>query len=124
MTDLAFALLAAAAMVGTALAIVHARGAGKILGHAVPTIHALIGTAGLAVLITALRRPPSAHALRMGTAGFGTAGAVFVALAFLLGLAMASRAWRRKPPGGAMIGIHATLAVAGVTLILAVVLLD
>jgi len=36
---------------------------------------------------------------------------------------MASRAWRRKPPGGALIGIHATLAIAGVTLLLALVAL-
>ncbi|HEY7990783.1 MAG TPA: hypothetical protein VID77_05275 [Stellaceae bacterium] len=124
MIDLAFGILAVAALVGSGLAIVHARGPGaKIIGRTVPTIHAVIGTVGLAVLIAALRLGASAASERLGTAGFGTAAAGLVALAFLVGLLMASRAWRRKPPGGALIGIHATLAIAGVTLLLALVAL-
>ncbi|MGH6982398.1 MAG: hypothetical protein ACREFC_14450, partial [Stellaceae bacterium] len=88
MTELAFALLAAAAVLGTVVAIAYARGpATKVIGRAVPTIHAVIGAAGLAILIAALRHRPSAASARMGTAGFDIAAAGLVALAFLVGLA-------------------------------------
>jgi hypothetical protein len=71
-------------------------------------VHGVLGTAGLAALLLALRAglPPSA----MGTEGFGPAAAGFVALAFVLGLAIAL--FRRRPPG-VLVAAHASLAIAG-----------
>lgn len=124
MMDLAFGILAAAALFGAALAILYARGPGaKPVARAVPAIHAAIGVAGLAVLIVALRTGASAAATRMGMADFGPFAAGLIAVALLVGLVIASYAWRRQRPGGALIGAHATLAVAGVTLLLVLVAL-
>jgi hypothetical protein len=124
MMDLAFGILAAAALFGAVLAILYARGPGaKPVGRAVPAIHATIGVAGLAALIVALRTGAGAAATRMGMANFGPIAAGLIAVALLIGLVIASYAWRRKRPGGALIGAHATLAVAGVTLLLVLVAL-
>ncbi|HXE16901.1 MAG TPA: hypothetical protein VN632_06710 [Stellaceae bacterium] len=124
MIDLAFGILAAAALIGAGLAVAYAYGASaRNVGRAVPTIHAAIGAAGFAVLIAALRAGSTAASRRMGTAGFDFAAAAFLVLALLVGVVIGVRAWRRKSPGGMLIGIHATLAVAGVTLLLAVVAL-
>ncbi len=124
MINLAFGILAAAALFGAVLAILYARGPdARPIGRAAPAIHAMIGVAGLIVLVAALRAGPSAVAVRMGMANFGIFAAVLIALAFLIGLVIAAYVWRWKRPGGVLIGAHATLAVAGVTLLLVMVAL-
>lgn len=125
MITLAFGVLAAAALFGAVLAILYARGPdARPIGRVVPAVHAAIGVAGLALLVAALRAGPGAVAARMGIANFGIFAAFLIALAFLVGLVIASYVWRGRRPGGAWIGAHATLAVAGVTLLLVLVALS
>ena len=63
MMELAFGILAAAALFGFVLAILYARGPdAKPIGRVVPAVHATVGAAGLAVLIAALRGGPSTAA--------------------------------------------------------------
>ena len=124
MMAFAFGILAAAALFGAVLAILYARGPeAKPIGRVVPAIHGTIAAAGLAVLIVALRAGPSATATRMGTASFGLFAAALIAVALAVGLVVAAHSWRGRRPPGALIGAHATLAVAGVTLLLVVVAL-
>ena len=118
MLDLAFAILCAAVLSGSALAILYARGAQPWLPHrAAPPIHGALGAAGLAALIAALLHgmPPS----HMGTGGFAPLAAGLLAAAFCLGLALAFLSWRRGRSAGALVGTHASLAVAGFVLLLA-----
>jgi hypothetical protein len=123
MIDVAFAVLAAAALFGVGLAILYARGASaKPLHYAVPAAHGIIGAGGLGLLIGALRHGGiGAAAARMGEAGFGATAAGLIGLALMFGLGIAVVSWRGKRPGGALIGIHASLAIAGIALLLAVV---
>ncbi len=124
MMAFAFGILAAAALFGAVLAILYARGPeAKPIGRVVPAIHGSIGAAGLAVLIVALRAGPSAAAARMGTAGFGLFAAGLIATALAVGLVIATYVSRGRRPGGALIGTHATLAVAGITLLLVMIAL-
>jgi hypothetical protein len=73
------------------------------------------------VLLLALARglPPS----QMGTGGFAPIAAGLLAAAFSLGLALAFLSWRRGRPGGALVGAHASFAIAGFVLLLALVAL-
>ena len=71
MLALAFGLLCTAAGIGTALVIVYLKGpSARSAPLAIPIAHAALGTAGLTLLILALRR--GLRHTGMGTAGFGT----------------------------------------------------
>lgn len=122
MIEFAFAILCAAVLSGSALAVLYARGARSRPPHkAVPPLHGALGAAGLLTLLLALLRgvPPS----HMGTGGFAPLAAGLLAAAFCLGLALALLAWRRGRPAGAVVGAHASLAIAGFVLLLALVAL-
>jgi len=120
--ELAFGILCAAGLIGLGLALRYLRGAAASPAHAaIPALHGMVGTAGLAVLLAVLNRPhpPSA----MGTAGFGDISAALLVLALLLGLAVALAAWRGRRPAGAVVGAHAGLAIAGLVMLLALIVL-
>ena len=78
--------------------------------------HGVLGIAGWALLLLALRRgiPPSAA----GTTGFAPAAAVLLSVALLLGLAIGLR---RRRPAGLLVAVHASLAVAGFAVLWTVV---
>jgi hypothetical protein len=122
MTGLAFGILCAAALLGLALAVSYLRRSpARPHRAAVAVLHGAAGTAGLAVLLAALRGAPPRDA--MGTAQFGQIGAALLAAALVLGLAIAWAAWRQRRAPGALVGAHAGLAVAGLVVLLALVAL-
>ena len=106
---LAFYLLGAAVVIGAGLAFPYLRGIdSRRLPWPVGVAHGTLGAAGLAALLLVLRNglPPST----MGTTGFGPAAAAFLALALILGLAIALL---RVRPAGVLVAFHASLAIIG-----------
>lgn len=122
MLALAFALVCAAALVGSGLAIVYANGpTDRTPRSAIRVAHAMLGAGGLAVLLFALwRGPPPAG---MGIAGFGVITGCLLALTLGVGLLLARASWRRRRPAAVLVGAHASLAVAGLVMLLALVAL-
>ncbi|HEV2301150.1 MAG TPA: hypothetical protein VGR91_06215 [Stellaceae bacterium] len=112
MIRFAFGILCAAVLTGSALAILYARGAQPWPPHrAAAPIHGMLGAAGLVALVLALVRGlPRSH---MGTGGFAPLATGLVAAAFCLGLVLALTSWHRGRPAGALVGAHASLAIAG-----------
>jgi len=127
MLSLSAAILAAAVLLGAILATLHLRadGASRLpswfLGPA-GAMHGLLGAAGLAVLVLALQGPVRGAAT--GTASFGTIAAILLATAFAAGLGIALAHLRRARPPGALIGLHALLAISGVVILAAYILLN
>jgi hypothetical protein len=111
----ALALLILAAALGAYLVACYLRR--RSAGRAVRLSHAGFGIAGLGALLLSLQT--SGPASQMGTAGFGPTAAVLVALALLLGLALARAFWQRRRPNELLVGFHAGLAIAGLVLLLA-----
>ena len=104
----AFWLLTVAVVLGGSLALPYLRTALRRLPWPLRVAHGVAGAAGLAVLLAVLRHGlPSSE---MGTAGFGPAAALLLALALLLGLGIVF--WRRRPPG-VLVACHAGVAIAG-----------
>lgn len=127
MLTAAFAILALAVLLGSALAVLHLRAqtsaAEKPSGPAVPwavgALHGLLGVGGLGCLLLALRGP--ARGVEQGTASFGAIAATLLALAALAGGAILLTHLRKRRPG-ALIGIHATLAIGGFVVLAAYLL--
>gem|GEM_PF-1541428 len=122
MLEFAFAILCAAVLIGAGLAVAFLRGPQAKPPHrAIPPVHGALGGAGLGALLVALR-----HGLPrtgMGTAGFGVIAAGLLGLAFALGLALGvARRYRRLP--GALVGAHASLAIAGFVVLLTLIALS
>ena len=116
----AFYLLGAAVALGGGLAVHFMRGAAaRRPPFPILLAHGVLGAVGLGLLLLALHRglPPSAA----GIAGFGPAAAVFIALALLLGAAIALF---RTRPQGVLVVFHASLAIAGFVMLWTVVSLD
>jgi len=82
-------------------------------------VHGLIGVAGSGLLLLGLQGP--ARGVRSGAGSFGTIAAVLLVAALALGLLVATGRLRRKRPSALVLGIHATLAVTGLTLLAAYV---
>lgn len=122
MLDLAFGVLTAAALIGAGLAVHFARGpAVRQPPAAIPLVHGGLGAIGLAVLGVVIRHGlPSAG---NGTADFGSIAAGFLAVALLCGLLILFAAWRRRRPSGLLVATHASLAIAGIVLLLTLVAL-
>ena len=81
-------------------------------------LHGVAGIAGLALLVRALGVEPP-RGLSSGAGSFGTIAAVLIGAGLLLGLAAFAARWRRRPAGMLLLGSHATLAVAGLTMLAA-----
>lgn len=122
MLGFSFGLLCAAAGIGAGLAIHYMRGpAARPLPAGIAALHAGLGAASLLLLLLTLRRGLPRGG--MGTAGFGPGAAAFISLALALGLVLAHAAWRRRRPPAILVGTHASLAVAGLVLLLALLAL-
>jgi hypothetical protein len=119
MLTAAFIVLACTVAFGSGIALPHLRSASAA---AVPpwlaALHALLGLGGLGLLLAALRGP--ARGVGQGTASFGMISAVLIALAALFAGGMLARRLRNRRPG-ALLGIHATLAVSGFVMLAAYV---
>ncbi|HTV87737.1 MAG TPA: hypothetical protein VME41_01865, partial [Stellaceae bacterium] len=117
---LAFVLSCGAAAVGGGLAVLYLQGPqAKRPAAGLLALHAGLGAASLAVLLTALRRGPPHTG--MGTAGFGPTAASLLATALLFGLWLALLSWRRRRAGELLVFVHAGLAITGVVVLLALV---
>ncbi len=81
--------------------------------------HGLTGLAGFILLLLGLRGPP--RGVQIGASGFGAVAAVLIGLALALGLAVVVSRLRRRPVSPLALGIHATLAVAGLVMLAAYV---
>jgi hypothetical protein len=121
MLSAAFISLAAAVALGTALAMILSRGRGA---PATPwplrTLHGILGIGGLSCLMLALRGPPRGEDL--GVASFGAISAGLIALAALAGIGILFMHVAKKRRAGALIGLHATLAVTGFVMLAAYLL--
>ena len=88
---------------------------------AIRIAHAALGASGLAVLLYALWRSPLQAG--MGTAGFGVIAGGLLALTLAVGLLLAHVTPRRRRPAAVLVGAHASLAIAGLVMLLALVAL-
>jgi hypothetical protein len=122
MIDAAFYILSAALLIGAGLSIFYMRGAGAKPPHRIILLaHGGLGAAGLIVLLISLRRGlPNAG---IGVSGFGNVAAGLLGLALALGLMLAGASWRNRRPAGALVGAHATCAIAGFVVLLALIAL-
>ena len=118
MLTLAFWILAATVVFGSALAFLHLRAA-KLPPWPVGALHGMAGATGLVVLILALQAP--ARGAEYGVSAFGPAAAVLVALALVMGLVVLILARRFRRTSGLVIAIHSTIAVTAFVLLLAYV---
>lgn len=79
--------------------------------------HGLMGVAGFAVLLASLGGPPRGG--RLGVGAFGMIAAVLFALALAAAPLVFAARVRRSALSPLAIGLHATLAVAGITILAA-----
>jgi hypothetical protein len=120
MLALAFGLLCGAALIGGVLVVCFLNAA-RPAPTAVALAHAVLGTAGLAALLLALR-----HGLPrtgFGTAGFAPAATALLALALALGVLLANGGLRRRRAAVIIVATHAGLAITGLVLVLAILAL-
>jgi len=116
----AFVVLGLAVLLGCALAVLHLRNNGA--GPApwpLAGLHGLLGAVGLCCLALALRGPP--RGLDQGTASFGIFAAALISLAALVGAGLLAAHLLKRRIAGAVIGVHATLAVSGFVILAAYV---
>jgi hypothetical protein len=112
---LAAIILTAAALAGAGVATRYqrTRPAAWMTGPALA--HGLLGIAGLVLLVYGLSGPP--RGVAMGAGAFGRVAAVLIALAVpVAGVAIWVRR-RRSPAAPLVVGLHATLAIAGLALL-------
>ncbi len=81
-------------------------------------IHASLGAAGLVLLIA--NAPAKAILARAGVSGFASLAEWIFGIALLLGGVVELIGVRRRPPG-LVIALHAAAAIAGLTVLLAIV---
>ena len=79
--------------------------------------HGSFGVAGFVLLLAGLRGPP--RGVQQGAGSFGLVAAVFVGLALVGGGLLYAARLRRRPPAVLVIGVHATLGVAGLVMLAA-----
>jgi hypothetical protein len=119
-----FGLIAAAALLGSILALLHLRSAVRTPRRTPPwpfgALHGAIGASGLATLLVAVRGPPRGVAFGVGP--FGIFAATLLAFALLAGFLLlgALRLGRRS---GLLIAVHGALAVSGLVILTAYTLL-
>jgi hypothetical protein len=82
-------------------------------------VHGAAGLLGAALLLAGLGGPP--RGVAEGAGAFGRAAVWLIGGAVLLGLTAASGRLRRRAPSALVLGVHATLAVAGVVMLVAYV---
>jgi hypothetical protein len=111
MLNLSVLTVGLAAAVGLWLAILNLRASAGAMPVSLAALHGVLAIIGFGVLIVALGGPP--RGLSTGTASFGMIAAVALGLAACVGFAMLAVHLRRRRVPGAVVGIHATLAISG-----------
>lgn len=121
MLNAAFSCLAVAVVLGALLAVLHFAKAGTGLPPwPLAVLHALLALGGFGLLLIALQGPP--RGAGQGMASFGLIAAALFVLAALVGGGLLAGRLRQRPPGTTLIGIHATIAVAGFVILMAYVM--
>jgi len=116
----AFVFLGLAVLLGSVLAVMHMREGTAVPAWPVGALHGLLAAGGLGCLLLALRGP--ARGVAQGTVSFGAIAAALLVLAAAFGLTLLGARIGRRRIAGALIGIHATLAVGGFVVLAAYVL--
>lgn len=107
----AFALLGAAVLLGSALAVLHLRSDGTVAPASLSGSHGMLAITGFICLLIGLQGPPRGAA--EGAGAFGIVAAVLLALALIAGGALLTSRIRKRRVAGLLVGVHATLAIAG-----------
>ena len=115
MLTLALWLVCGGALMGVSLAVLHGLERRPPLWSGL--VHAATGLVGLGVLLAALGGPPRAVAL--GGASFGIVAAAMLGAAALAGGLILALRLRGTKPSVMLIGLHATVALFGVTILAA-----
>ncbi len=111
-------ILGAAVLLGSALAVPHLRSqTGAAAAWPLGALHGLLGLGGLGCLVLALRGAPSPP--DRANASFAVMSAALLALAALLGAVILAAHLCKRRRTGALIGLHATLAVSGFVILAA-----
>lgn len=123
MLQMSLALLLAAALLGLVLAGLHLAVPHRRLPVPWPAwvAHATIGVGGFAVLLRGLGGPP--RGVAMGVGAFGRFAAILFAVALLAGGAILFERLRYRRMPILLVGLHATLAIAGVVVLAAYTLI-
>ena len=79
-------------------------------------LHGGLGVAGFVLLLAGLRGP--ARGVEQGAGSFGVVAAGFVGAAVLLGAFVFAARIRNRTPAMLAMGVHATLAVGGLVMLL------
>jgi hypothetical protein len=112
MLTLAVEILGAGVVVGMTLAVIALMAPAKPPARILASLHGLLVTAGYAILIDALMTEP-ARGTMTGTQSFGLVAAVLLGIAIALGIASLVLHMRQRRMPGVMIGVHASVAIAG-----------
>lgn len=104
-------LLTLAVLAGSLLAVLHMRENAPLPAWSWAVLHGLAAVSGLVLLALSLGGP--ARGAAQGTAGFGAGAAAVLALAALFGVMLLSARVRRGQVPGALIAVHAMIAVSG-----------
>lgn len=120
MLSVAFILISTSVLSGSVVALLHLRGTAyprPLSG----VLHGVLGLAGLAALILALRGPP--RGIDAGVGAFGAVAAVLAAAALVVGVGVLALLRYRPQIAGLAIVLHATLAITAYVVLLAYVAL-
>lgn len=111
--------LGAALLAGTVLAVLHLRGADRVPRPLV-LLHLALALCGLGLAVLAGTEP--VRSTGRGTAAFGTIAAAMIAIAALVGIGLFLAGQRGHRLSGALIGVHAMMAVGGFVILVAYLL--
>lgn len=112
MLNAAFFALAAAVLLGTALAFLYLRTeTGLVAPWPLAALHGLVGIGGFSCLLLALRGPSTGLDQRNGS--FEVMSAILFALTALVGVGIFTAHLLKRRRAGTLIAIHAMLAVSG-----------
>ncbi|MEJ2376303.1 MAG: hypothetical protein P8Y53_10655 [Pseudolabrys sp.] len=112
-----FTLLTLAVLAGSLLAVLHMRENKALPAWPWAALHGLAAVGGLILLALSLGGPTRGAA--QGTAGFGAGAAAILALAALFGAMLVSARVRCGQVPGALIAVHAMIAVSGFVVLMA-----
>jgi hypothetical protein len=121
MLEAALFVLVFALALGATAAVLSLRARGAPGPGAVALAHAGLALGGYALLLAALRGP--ARGAQSGTSSFGAIAAALLTIAVLLGLALLRQRLKRRRLPGALVGIHASVAIAGFVVLMAYAML-
>ena len=117
MLTAAVALLSLAVVLGATLAVLYLRrGNGTPSPWRLAAVHGLLGVGGFCCLVLAARGPP--RGVEQGVGSFGAISATLFGLAAVAGgIILVKHLAKRR--AGTLIGLHATLAIAGFVILAA-----